>query len=193
MPSRIVTVMPFSTFIAYAPSPCVMLSVTCCRLPPACGIVARTTKKSTREIAHAPHGLARLPSLALLALALPAAADDYPNRPIRVIASQGPGGLSDIWMRAVADEMGPLLGGSVVVEDRTGAGGSIGARACAEAPPDGYTFCILPAEATVINPIISPIAGFDPKTRPRSGHQGVLPDPGVRGERLARTPRTSTS
>ena len=101
--------------------------------------------------------------VALLAPALPAAAQDYPTRPIRVIASQGPGGLSDIWMRAVADEMGPVLGGTVVVEDRTGAGGSIGARACGEAAPDGYTFCILPAEAMVINPVIYPIAGFDPK------------------------------
>lgn len=100
---------------------------------------------------------------ALLASAAAAAAQDYPSRPIRVIASQGPGGLSDIWMRAVADEMGPLIGGTVIVEDRMGAGGSIGARACGEAAPDGYTFCILPAEAMVINPIISPIAGFDPK------------------------------
>jgi tripartite-type tricarboxylate transporter receptor subunit TctC len=98
----------------------------------------------------------------LLAAILPAAAQDYPSRPIRVIASQGPGGLSDIWMRAVADEMGPIVGGSVVVEDRVGAGGSIGARACGEAPPDGYTACILPVEAMIINPIISPIAGFDP-------------------------------
>jgi tripartite-type tricarboxylate transporter receptor subunit TctC len=100
---------------------------------------------------------------AVFALAAPAAADDYPTRPIRVIASQGAGGLSDIWMRAVADEMGTVIGGSVVVEDRTGAGGSIGARACGEAPPDGYTVCILPVEAIVINPVISPIAGFDPK------------------------------
>jgi tripartite-type tricarboxylate transporter receptor subunit TctC len=100
---------------------------------------------------------------ALLASALPAMAQDYPTRPIRVIASQGPGGLSDIWMRAVADELGPILGGTVVVEDRMGAGGSIGARACGESPPDGYTFCILPAEAMVINPIITPISGFDPK------------------------------
>ena len=109
-----------------------------------------------------PHALALC---ALIAAAMPAAAEDYPLRPIRVIASQGPGGLSDVWMRAVADEMGPIIGGTVVVEDRMGAGGSIGARACGEAPPDGYTFCILPAEASVINPIISPIAGFDPKTR----------------------------
>ena len=67
-------------------------------------------------------------------------------------------------MRGLADQIGPALGVSVVVEDRTGAGGSIGARACAESPPDGYTICILPGEATVYNPIIEPIAGFDPKT-----------------------------
>src|SRR4051795_3495233 len=94
--------------------------------------------------------------LSLFALALPAAAQDYPSRPIRVIASQGPGGLSDVWMRAVADELGAVIGGTVVVEDRVGAGGSIGARACGESAPDGYTFCILPAEAMVINPIIQP-------------------------------------
>ena len=67
-------------------------------------------------------------------------------------------------MRGLADQIGPALGASVVVEDRTGAGGSIGARACAESPPDGYTICILPGEATVYNPIIEPISGFDPKT-----------------------------
>jgi tripartite-type tricarboxylate transporter receptor subunit TctC len=100
----------------------------------------------------------------VFALAAPAAADDYPTRPIRIIASQGPGGLSDIWMRAVADQMGPILGNgaSVVIEDRTGAGGTIGARACGEAPPDGYTFCILPVEAVAINPITNPVAGWDP-------------------------------
>ena len=53
-------------------------------------------------------------------------------------------------------------GGTIVVEDRAGAAGSIGARACGEATPDGYTFCILPAEAMIINPVINPIAGFDP-------------------------------
>jgi tripartite-type tricarboxylate transporter receptor subunit TctC len=101
--------------------------------------------------------------LSLLALALPAAAQDYPTRPIRAIASQGPGGLSDIWMRAVADELGSILGQPVVVEDRMGAAGSIGARVCGEATPDGYTICILSTEALVTNPIINPIAGFDPK------------------------------
>ncbi len=100
--------------------------------------------------------------LLLLAATLPAAAQNYPTRPIRVIASQGAGGLSDVWMRAVADQLGPLLGGTVVVEDRAGAAGSIGARACGESAPDGYTFCIISTEALVINPVINPIAGFDP-------------------------------
>ncbi len=109
---------------------------------------------------HWSHALALT---ALTAFTLPAAAQDYPTRPIRAIASQGPGGLSDIWMRAVADELGPALGGTVIVEDRVGAGGTIGARACGEAPPDGYTICILPVEAMVINPIINPVAGWDPK------------------------------
>jgi tripartite-type tricarboxylate transporter receptor subunit TctC len=99
---------------------------------------------------------------ALLASALPVVAQDYPNRPIRVIASQGAGGLSDVWMRAVADQLGPILGGTLVVEDRAGAAGTIGARACAESAPDGYTFCILSTEALVTNPVINPVAGFDP-------------------------------
>jgi tripartite-type tricarboxylate transporter receptor subunit TctC len=101
--------------------------------------------------------------IAPLIAAWPAVAQDYPTRPIRAIASQGPGGLSDIWMRAVADEAGPLLGGSIVVEDRMGAAGTIGARACGEAAPDGYTICIIPVEAVIINPIINPVSGWDPK------------------------------
>ena len=79
------------------------------------------------------------------------------------IASQGPGGLSDIFMRALGDEMGPALGTTVVVEDRMGGAGTIGARACGDAAPDGYTICILPTEPIIINPIIHPTAGFDPK------------------------------
>ena len=106
-------------------------------------------------------------SLVLLALTAPQGAalaqDNYPNRPIRFIASQGAGGLSDTWIRAVGDELGALLGGSVVVEGRPGAAGNIGARACAESPPDGYTFCILPGETITINPHVMKDTGFDPK------------------------------
>src|SRR5579862_4355382 len=102
--------------------------------------------------------------LALLAPAVltwPAAAQDYPTRPIRAIASQGPGGLSDLFMRALGDQLGPALGTSIVVEDRAGADGTVGAKACADAAPDGYTICIITDQALVINPFL-PGADFDP-------------------------------
>jgi tripartite-type tricarboxylate transporter receptor subunit TctC len=99
---------------------------------------------------------------AVVATAAPAAADEWPSKPIRAIASQGPGGLSDVFMRALADQLGPVLGQSVVVENRVGAAGSIGARACADSEPDGYTICILNNESMVINPLIQ-TTGFDPK------------------------------
>lgn len=100
-------------------------------------------------------------ALALLAVPAAAAAEDFPARPIRAIASQGPGGLSDLFMRAVAQRIGAAHLGTMVVEDRVGAEGTIGAQACAAAPPDGYTICILPGETITINPIIQP-SDFDP-------------------------------
>jgi len=105
---------------------------------------------------------AALVLLAAIAVPLPALAQNYPTRPIKAIASQGPGGLSDLFMRALGDQLGPALGTSIVVEDRAGAEGTIGAQACAAAAPDGYTICILPGEAVTINPIIQPNADFDP-------------------------------
>ncbi|HUC51816.1 MAG TPA: tripartite tricarboxylate transporter substrate binding protein [Xanthobacteraceae bacterium] len=106
----------------------------------------------------------RMLAFGLAALLVPAlaAAEDYPSRPIRAIASQGPGGLSDLFMRALGSELGPALGTSIVVEDHAGAEGTIGAQACAAAAPDGYTICILPGEAIVINPLIQANSDFDP-------------------------------
>jgi tripartite-type tricarboxylate transporter receptor subunit TctC len=107
----------------------------------------------------------RIAALACFLLPLADAnADEYPNRIIKAVTSQGPGGLSDIFMRALADQLGPALGQTIVVENHSGASGTIGARVCADAPPDGYTFCILPAEPILINPIIFP-SSFDPKAR----------------------------
>ena len=65
--------------------------------------------------------LGRVALLMTLAAVLPAAANDYPNKQIRAIVSQGPGGLSDVFMRALADQLGPEIGGTVVVENRVGA------------------------------------------------------------------------
>jgi tripartite-type tricarboxylate transporter receptor subunit TctC len=100
--------------------------------------------------------------VAVLAAASAVSADEWPSKPIRAIASQGPGGLSDVFMRALADGLGPILGQSVVVENRVGAAGSIGARACSDSEPDGYTLCILNNESMVINPLIQ-TTHFDPK------------------------------
>jgi tripartite-type tricarboxylate transporter receptor subunit TctC len=100
--------------------------------------------------------------LLLLASVVPAAAMDYPTRTIRVISSIGAGGLADILIRAMAHDIGAAHFGTVIVENRPGAGGTVGARTCAEAAPDGYTICMIQDVATVINPIIEPIAGFDP-------------------------------
>jgi tripartite-type tricarboxylate transporter receptor subunit TctC len=98
----------------------------------------------------------------LLASVIPAAAQHYPTQPIRAIVSVGPGGLADIFMRALAHGIEAAHFGTVIVENRAGAGGTVGARACAESAPDGYTICMLQDVATVINPIIEPLAGFDP-------------------------------
>ena len=73
-------------------------------------------------------------------LAAPALAQSpYPNRPIRMVVPLPAGGATDIWARMVAEPMAAILGQPVVIENRAGAGGMIGAEAVARAPADGYT------------------------------------------------------
>jgi tripartite-type tricarboxylate transporter receptor subunit TctC len=76
---------------------------------------------------------------ALLAAALPAAAQNYPNRPIKIIAPFGPGGPGDVFSRQVAQFLPELLGQPIIVENRPGAASIIGADAVAKSAPDGYT------------------------------------------------------
>jgi tripartite-type tricarboxylate transporter receptor subunit TctC len=78
-------------------------------------------------------------SLALLAGTAQALAQTYPNRPVRVIVAFAPGTTSDIIGRMFAERLSQSMGQPFVVENRTGAGGTIGAEAVARAPPDGYT------------------------------------------------------
>jgi len=76
---------------------------------------------------------------ALAGLALVASAQDFPTKPIRVITPYGAGGASDIVVRSAVHEMAKEIGQGMVVENRTGAGGTIGFEAFASSPPDGYT------------------------------------------------------
>ena len=75
----------------------------------------------------------------------------YPSKPIRVIASSAAGGLSDTFMRVLGDELYKKWGQPLVIENRAGGNFNIGSRACAEAPPDGYTICIMSNEAVTYN------------------------------------------
>ncbi|MGH6769720.1 MAG: Bug family tripartite tricarboxylate transporter substrate binding protein [Xanthobacteraceae bacterium] len=106
--------------------------------------------------------VACLAALAAQYAASPAAAQSYPNRPIRIIVTTSPGGISDIFVRAIADPLHKRLGQPVVVENRPGGFMIIGARACAEAPPDGYTFCVMPGEPLTYNQFTQKSLPYDP-------------------------------
>lgn len=91
-----------------------------------------------------------------------ATAQEYPNKPIRVIAASSAGGLSDIFIRALGDELQKRWGQPLVIENRPGGTFNIATKACVEAPPDGYTICILPNEPLTYNPYLFKNLGFDP-------------------------------
>src|SRR5690606_26588809 len=85
----------------------------------------------------------------------------YPTKPIRLIVPFPPGGTTDIVGRLVADKLGAELGQPIVVENRAGAGGSIGSGAIASAAPDGYTLGIATVSTHGINPAIYTNLSFD--------------------------------
>lgn len=101
--------------------------------------------------------------LALSVVSAQAAAQAvYPAKPVSVVVPFPPGGVVDILGRLLADKMGTLLGGRMIVENRPGAGGTIGAAAVAKAAPDGYTILVGGAATHVFSPLIYPSVPYDP-------------------------------
>jgi len=93
-----------------------------------------------------------LASLGIFQTSAIAQADTYPNRPIKLIITWPVGGFADTLGRTVANQLGPILGQQIVVENRGGANGMIGADAVAKAAPDGYTLMFQSVTSHAINP-----------------------------------------
>ena len=108
------------------------------------------------------HRRAILLTLAALLSGAPVAAQTYPSRPIHMIVAYSAGGTGDVVARILADKLGPVLGESVVVENRAGASGAIGARAVAKAAPDGHMLLLGQTGEISINPHWLKDLGYDP-------------------------------
>jgi tripartite-type tricarboxylate transporter receptor subunit TctC len=96
------------------------------------------------------------------AFATSASAQTYPNKPIRIVVGFAPGGPADVMARLIGQRMSAILGQSIVVDNRPGAGGTIGARAVAESDPDGYTLLLGNTSTLVISPLIYRQVNYDP-------------------------------
>jgi tripartite-type tricarboxylate transporter receptor subunit TctC len=105
---------------------------------------------------------ALLGAAAATALARPALA--FPDRTLRIISGYAPGGLNDIVSRAMAQALIPVLGQTVVVENRAGAGGSVGATAAARSTPDGHTLWMGIVDTQAINPFAYRQLQYNPAT-----------------------------
>jgi tripartite-type tricarboxylate transporter receptor subunit TctC len=104
-----------------------------------------------------------LAAACLLATIAPASAQaPYPERPVKIIVPQPPGGGFDTVARVLADRLGPALGQGMVVENRTGAGTLVGTEAAAKAAPDGYTLLLGALSNIALNPGLYPKLPYDP-------------------------------
>ena len=106
--------------------------------------------------------MSRLFACLLLAVSQYATAQAYPAKPVRLIVGLAPGGATDIMARTLAPALGDELGQPVVVDNRPGAAGSIGAAAVAKAPPDGYTL-FLTSSSFTSNAVLQQNGSYDPQ------------------------------
>ncbi len=89
-------------------------------------------------------------------------AQTYPAKPVRLIVPYAPGGANDLVSRLVGQKLAAGLGQPVVIDNRAGAGGTIGLDNCAKAPPDGYTLVMAPASSLTVAPALNSKLPYDP-------------------------------
>jgi tripartite-type tricarboxylate transporter receptor subunit TctC len=105
-----------------------------------------------------------LAAASAVTLAGPAMAQNYPSKPIRMIVPFPAGGATDILARALSQKLGEKIGQTVVVENRPGAGGTIGADAASKSAPDGYTLLLATSSTHSIGPAINPRIPYNAET-----------------------------
>src|ERR1700704_30928 len=104
----------------------------------------------------------RVLSLALLVMVVPAAAQDYPSRPVTIVVGYAPGATSDLVARTIGERLNAAWGQSVIVDNRSGVGGNIAATYVARAQPDGYTLMVGTDAMMTTNVYLYKNTPFDP-------------------------------